>query len=458
MEAYHNGVEDYLIDSLSFKLPPGSSYVVDRKKSTFWAIGSNIYTPTSGTKVMKFQLSGEQGTWLDPGSARLNFTVANTDATAGHRLRPLGGAHLFIRRLRVLVANTLVEDIMYYGRNHEMMETLFSEGARTNIDTEQFGFRNIQNVHFEKVSTANTRYIDAGKSKTVSMRLLSGLLGVSNKKYLPLKTAPITIEVEIVSDAKEPLISESDATGDTTALTTDNTSTGWALQDCQIKCDTVLLDSGLNNSYVQHLIEGKALPLEFETYIAQENTILGNKVAVQVSRAVTRLNRMFITFYKSSLGTTDGFYANEGKQGVCFYHPMATGTNHDQNLTVYNPEKELEFQVQLGGKLYPEYPVRSVAECFCVLKETLNLPEKYQHSLALKFDEYIRNKFIYAVDFEKVPDADWTGTNTKAGQILIVKVNALGTAITGDIASSMFTTMVNQVVLEIRNVGVTLYD
>ena len=32
MEAYHNGVEDYLIDSLSFKLPPGSSYVVDRKK------------------------------------------------------------------------------------------------------------------------------------------------------------------------------------------------------------------------------------------------------------------------------------------------------------------------------------------------------------------------------------------------------------------------------------------
>ena len=92
MEAYHNGVEDYLIDSLSFKLPPGSSYVADRKKSTFWAIGSNIYTPTSGTKVMKFQLSGEQGTWLDPGSVRLNFTVANTDSTAGHRLRPLGGA------------------------------------------------------------------------------------------------------------------------------------------------------------------------------------------------------------------------------------------------------------------------------------------------------------------------------------------------------------------------------
>ena len=114
MEAYHNGVEDYLIDSLSFKLPPGSSYVVDRKKSSFWAIGSNVYAPTTGTKVMKFQLSGEQGTWLDPGSVRLQFAVRNTDTTSTKLLRPLGGAHLFIRRLRVLVANTLVEDIMYY--------------------------------------------------------------------------------------------------------------------------------------------------------------------------------------------------------------------------------------------------------------------------------------------------------------------------------------------------------
>jgi UDP-N-acetylmuramoyl-L-alanyl-D-glutamate--2,6-diaminopimelate ligase len=34
------------------------------------------------------------------------------------------------------------------------------------------------------------------------------------------------------------------------------------------------------------------------------------------------------------------------------------------------------------------------------------------------FDEYIRNKFIFAMDFEKVPDVDWSGINTKAGQIL----------------------------------------
>ena len=33
MESISNGVEDYLIDGLSFKLPAGSSYITERKKA-----------------------------------------------------------------------------------------------------------------------------------------------------------------------------------------------------------------------------------------------------------------------------------------------------------------------------------------------------------------------------------------------------------------------------------------
>ena len=461
MEAYHNGVEDYLIDSLSFKLPPGSSYIVDRKKSSFWAIGSNVYAPTTGTKVMKFHLSGEQGTWLDPGSVRLQFAVANKNADAAKLLRPLGGGHLFIRRLRVLVANTLVEDIMYYGRNHEMMETLYANyNARNNIDVENFGYRNKANNNNKAALHTNTRGIPGGSSQTVSFRLLSGLLGMSNKKYLPMKHAPITIEVEIVNTANEVLMESGDVVpGGGVAISSSNTSFDWQLEDCQIKCDTVLLDSGLNDNYTKHLLEGKALPLEFETYVAQENSIVGNNVSVQISRAVSKLNRMFLTFYKPTAdsGETLLLKTNENKQGVSFYHPMSAGSVGDTAVTTYNSNLELEFQIQLGGKLYPEYPCRTINECFSILKETLNLPEKYQHSVGILFDEYIRNSFIFGMDFEKVPDVDWSGINTKAGQILIVKVKG-GSGITKNIASSMFSTLVTQVVLEIRDVGCTLYD
>ena len=64
MEAISNSIEDKLIDGLSFKLEPTASYITERKSSTFWAMGSNVYAPNSGTKVIKLVLSGDG--WLDP--------------------------------------------------------------------------------------------------------------------------------------------------------------------------------------------------------------------------------------------------------------------------------------------------------------------------------------------------------------------------------------------------------
>ena len=50
MEAITNSAEDYLIDGLSFKMAPGTSYVTDRKSFTFWSIVINAYTPVGGVK------------------------------------------------------------------------------------------------------------------------------------------------------------------------------------------------------------------------------------------------------------------------------------------------------------------------------------------------------------------------------------------------------------------------
>ena len=46
VEAIANGIEDKLIDGLSFKMNTGASYVVDRRK------GSNIYKLLAGTKLI----------------------------------------------------------------------------------------------------------------------------------------------------------------------------------------------------------------------------------------------------------------------------------------------------------------------------------------------------------------------------------------------------------------------
>ena len=119
----------------------------------------------------------------------------------------------------------------------------------------------------------------------------------------------------------------------------------------------------------------------------------------------------------------------------------------------------MEFQIQLGGKLFPEYPVKSVSEAFCILKQTLNLPDWGLHSVGIDYRQYTSNKFIFAMSFEKMPEASWSGTNTKTEQILLIKLAVVNTAsIPDDIASTMYITLMTENILEIRDVGCSVYE
>ena len=69
--------EDVLVDNLSFKLNKGSSYVNDRRSVRFYPSGSNIYNRTSGNRVIKISLNGEDNSWLDTQSVRAFFNLQN---------------------------------------------------------------------------------------------------------------------------------------------------------------------------------------------------------------------------------------------------------------------------------------------------------------------------------------------------------------------------------------------
>ena len=143
VEAIANGVEDKLIDGLSFKLNPGASYVVDRRSVTYHPQGSNVYTPGAGTKLIRILLTGDN--WLDPSTFRIMFDLNNDETNASKSLRPLGGPWTFFRRMRILCAGQLVEDIMDYNRIHEMIHMMIASESRANDAAEAFG--NLWNTH-----------------------------------------------------------------------------------------------------------------------------------------------------------------------------------------------------------------------------------------------------------------------------------------------------------------------
>ena len=98
-----------------------------------------------------------------------------------------------------------------------------------------------------------------------------------------------------------------------------------------------------------------------------------------------------LIFYKSGGASLGYEYAD--KEFCRFYHPHQN--HNEQEEGIYDLNKDLEFQIQPGSQLFPEYPCNSITQCFYHLRKALNLPMFHQHSLAVDFIQYRDRQFIF---------------------------------------------------------------
>ena len=467
MEATAQSVEDYLIDALSFKLKPGASYITNRRSVTYFPVGGNQYS-TTGVKVIKILLTGDQ--WLDPGTVRLQFTLAN-NAAAAQLLRVVSGPWSFFRRVRILAGGQILEDMDDYNRIHEMFHVMQDPKNRVNDDLEGFGMRYDnyggvyngagQNGKIPMPVDLNYPSIAGGSSRVVMFKLLSGIF--NQDKFLPIRYMPITIERELTSLATDPIIYPADIAAGTglagAPFQVANTSNNWMIQDVQLKCDVCSLDNALDNEYAQHLLSGKSLPINYNTYVSQTQQMVGQNLSINVTRALTRLKSIFINMDKTR--------ANEGNQ-VGNLHTIKTFNDFFHSMSgslaaaaatpgIYDPAREMEFQFQIGSKLYPEYPIRSSSEAFYQLRKTLGIHTSSFHNVDISPQQWINNKFMVAIDTEKVLAAGFTGLNTRAGDLLKIKIKHM-TAEALSQADKMQIILHADMVLNIRDTGVEVME
>ena len=396
-------------------------------------VGSNIYKPSSGNRVLKIALNAEDNSWLDPQSVMVFFNVSNKETTNNKRLRPLSPAYCFLRRARLIAGNQLVEDIDYYNRNHHMMSCLMSKGARDNEDAQSFGYRyddDLTQRFADPTSGTIGKTYNAETIPGFTSEMVVGfkaMLGLFNQfKYIPLKACPLVLELELVSNFTDCIVPP-DVSGDFPASesapnTHQSTSGEFELNNCFLQCDVVSLDNDLHNKYVSHLLDGKELPITYNTYICQSNSVVGQAtINTAVVRSVSKLTATFITFCKAD---ATGGATEVHKEYNRFYHPSTRTTFSTHGN--YNPDNDLEFQLQLGSKIFPEYPCKSRTQAFYYLRKALNLPLFHQHHLSIEFNQYKTDKFIFAMNMEKVPDSSYTGINTKAGQQLLIRCKPSG--------------------------------
>jgi len=466
VDALASGVEDKLVNAFKFDLKPGASYVTNRRSCTYHPSGSNIYTPQGGTRLIKLLLTGDQ--WLDPSTFRVMFDLKNTEPWSGppaidKQLRVLGGPWTFFRRMRILANGAIIEDIDDFARVSEMFSTLTSRDSRLNDDAEGFGqSKTIRDWRLSSFNTSNFNGISAGDSQTVLFKPLSGLL--MQEKYIPLRYCPLTIELELVDDADSPIVSildNNDPPADN-AFTPNNTSKNWQIENVQVKVDLCTLDNALDNSFAQHLLDGGTLPFNYNTYISQMLSVIGGNVGgvsvgqkdIQhtITRAVSRLKSVFVTLDHEVSAENQ---MNQRKSWNDFYSPMLPYSGGD--WIGYGANGEFEFQLSVGSKQFPEYPIRSHAEAFYQLKKCLGVQASTLHNFDIDAHEYRNYKMIIGIDTEKILSAGFTGINTKAGDMLCLKFKHKDTN-NLNYATKMHVVLHSDNIMVVRDSGIEVLD
>jgi hypothetical protein len=424
---------DVKISELDYGNPATASYIIDRKSSTFHSTGGNIYSPSSGGTLVRFNIESPSD-WLDPSSVRVQFNVRNnggfTAASKNEQLFMTGGAHSFFRRLRVLSRGIVIHDITEYNRVHEMFSYFKSPAVTENELSESIMIKDSFGSHYQPdiisgfASQGTTTGINAGQYQTVMFKPFCGIL--MQEKYLPLKYCPLSFELEVVSDAKEPIVEKGAKDYAAGFYTAALVSESWQLENFRVRCDLLKLDNSLQNEFDNKLL-GDAknrLSIRFMNHNSQQFKINGNDMNINMTRALSNLNRVFVTFLKDS-----GLSRFWSKKYNTFYSTLAELNNEDittfdQAWTrgAYSQIKDpvVNTQLQIGGKLFPEYPIQSSQEAYYMLRKSINddkIFNKHIHSVNIHSKDYLSSKFICVFDVCRVNcgTASYAGLDVRNG-------------------------------------------
>jgi hypothetical protein len=275
MESILASTEDHLLSNLSFKIPQnGASYVQSKDQSTFFPQGGNVYSPTTGQRILRFALASDG--YMDLSSLAFSFDLTNTWADEMSPLIP--GTHSLFSRVRVLISGTEVENIEYYNVASEMFNRLLPYEKKAN--TAAMGFAGYT--------------IPAGTTKNLIH--MPKVLGMCNQPlWVPgsfLGHQGIIFELHL-SEGVE--VFQSGATQ----------STSYSLSNCRALCDVYQLDSQLHNTYAQHVLSGKPLVFKINSLVNTQFQLQSATPSfdLSVSRSFSRLNSIFVTMHGATSTT-----------------------------------------------------------------------------------------------------------------------------------------------------------
>jgi len=390
MEQIVQATQDELLPGLNFKPPSTASYILEKKQATIQPQSGGTFSP-AGVRVIRFHLSDPN--WLDPTSVRVSLNVKETGNV--NPLIPVAPPNCLFNRLRVLAGSQVIEDISHYNRTYMMYHSLLPTDRRCDDAIEGWG---LDSAAVSMTSMDSFEPVPGGDFRRVSLHLLSGLL--SQPKLLPLKVCPLTIELHI-GDAQDAFSSAVGA------------STTWLIENAELKCNIITLDSLMDQQFHDHLRAGRSLYVPISTWTTTMQAVTApSNYRVDLARGYSALKTVIATQSKAA-----------DNQTISFYHKAAGG---DPTNGTASSDDDIEYQIQIGSAMYPTLPVRGFAESFYRLREALGI-HVGESSVNITPSSFKSNRFMMAIDVEKAnvgpgAAAAFTGANTRQGSLISVLV------------------------------------
>ena len=408
--------------ALSFELPSPSTAITDRKMHVRAYPSSASSLSSTGTKTCRIRIGGED--FIDPSSLRVQYTITNL--ASDKVLRPVTGPWALWQQVYCRSSGTELDNVGHYGRWHNQYGWL-------HLDREsQWGSAGIEGFHVSKPTTKNPFKPEVGQlggnaSITVMHRLHLSLL--SSGKMLPVKYAPLEIELAMVNDLNDFLLPAS-------AVTNSGTQS-FVISDVQILMDCYTLDEAVLNSFYSALLKNRVLSIPvMNCYQIGHPLPAGATTHAFCSvRAFSRLSQVWLTFRKAGPRSTE------------FLCPGPLPGEDDAASMELFTAKVPTARLSIGPHQWPEgQPVSSMAEYHMMFTKALAT----QPNITRR--EFEHDAFSIVWNIQKSPSDPTSSISTRSGDLVRVQLDNM----TADAATECWMTLISFGVCAIRESGVTL--
>ena len=284
-----------------------------------------------------------------------------------------------------------------------------------------------------------SQQLAAGKYAMWNMQPLLGILNCG--KYMPLRlSGGIQLELTL-ADAADAVVSGS--------------STSYEIQEMSLRCATSKLDSALESSFAQMMMQNRALTLRLNTYHTQIQSLpAGNtEMSTSLVRAFSRLNAIFISFQGSSAADIPAANKHTTTSFLC---PSAFVVGGVVNGVPTHDEALLSFDVQFGSLKFPEFSCTSIPETFSFLRQATSIYDESIRTLNISSQSYAANSFVIGVPMQTVPGAAFSGLSTRSGDLISVRCKNMATDNTINAAGRVYVTLISEQIVEIREGSVAV--